>query len=97
MKPTFKLVRISCDWLTIEFHNVITNDTIINANNKPPKILPIGNMRHINSSFNQNINEKRFSKSKHSILTEEIIFIGGKNVSLSEINQYIIDGIINQK
>ena len=70
MKSKFKLVRISSDWQTIEFHNVQQNQDNVNqmiGKGKPPKVLPIGNMKYIDSSFSDKIKDQRvFSKSKHS-------------------------------
>merc|ERR1719361_389352 len=76
MKSKPKLVRISADWQTIEFHNVKRNGKGANvvSTHKPPKVLPIGNMKRVESSF-ANVsspslvadkNRRVFSKKKHS-------------------------------
>lgn len=76
MKSKPKLVRISADWQTIEFHNVQRNGKGANvvSTHKPPKVLPIGNMKRIESSFASmsspslmaDKNRRVFSKKKHS-------------------------------
>merc|ERR1712204_101604 len=74
MKCKYKMVRISSDWQTIEFHNIQQNEhNLMPLKGKPPKVLPIGNMKHIDSSFNNDASsphlhqqQRVFSKSKHS-------------------------------
>jgi len=90
MKAKPKLVRISNDWQTIEFHNIpqqmmdaaaATNEQqqqILMKVNKPPKVLPISNMKSIDSSFSDHIqNQRVFSKSRHS--SDLLIFALDKN------------------
>merc|ERR1719410_2388623 len=76
MKCKFKLVRISADWQTIEFHNIQqqSSHSMMPLKGKPPKVLPIGNMKHIDSSFSdanspqqQHQQQRMFSNSKHSL------------------------------
>ena len=76
MKCKYKLVRVSSDWQTIEFHNIQQTadpNMMMPSKGKPPKVLPIGNMKHIDSSFNDSNSahlhqqQRLFSKSKHSL------------------------------
>eukprot|EP01084_Bolivina_argentea_P054606 100136_1 len=75
MKSRSKLVRMSSDWQVIEFCNVDANNK---SSTKLPKILPLSDIKYIDSSFSLNAtNEKRFAKSKHS--TELLIYGSDKN------------------
>merc|ERR1712228_165695 len=92
MKCKYKLVRISADWQTIEFHNILQNSdqSMMPLKGKPPKVLPIGNMKHIDSSFNDS--NSIFSKSKHSLdLYIYALDKNGKEIVIKLICQNIND------
>eukprot|EP01083_Nonionella_stella_P099870 281008_1 len=89
MKSKPKIVRVSPDWQTIEFHNIPNQSGPKNA--KPPKVLPIGNMKYVDS---EHANRKR-TIAKPSMRSKELFIYGldknGKEIVIKLVCQNVID------